>query len=115
MLNTQKFNTGKFNIVENSAAGQASASFIQSSSMTAMASLFYAASAIANAEGLLSATEYSRTKQAQLDKIEAMSELFVRCYKLVFIYPYAVESISGMMAQTAAVYGVDIMSCRTWY
>lgn len=110
MLNTQKFNIGKFNILAGGSASQASAAFIQDSAMTASAYLAYSALAIVNAEGVLNNTDYSRTKQAQVGAIDALSDMTAQYYIRVPLYPLAADALSGMTAQTAAVYGVDIMS-----
>lgn len=111
MLNTQKFNIGKFNIIQEGAGSEkASATFIASSGMSAAPAVFYASSARVTAEALLTALEYARIKQALAQEITAESGMSAEYYKRVPVTPLPIDAISGMTAQTASVFGVDILS-----
>lgn len=110
MLNTQKFNIGKFNIIQGAGTEKASATFIANSGMSAAPAVFYASSARIAAEGALNVEEYARIKQFSAYEIAAESEIGSNYYKRVPFLPLQIDAISSMTAQTASVFGVDILS-----
>lgn len=111
MLNTQKFNIGKFNVIqEGTGSEKASATFIANSGMSAAPAVFYASSARVAAESLLTVSEYVRIKQAFAQEITAESGMSAEYYKRILVTPLPIDAISGMTAQTASVFGIDILS-----
>ncbi len=54
--------------------------------------------------------EYARIKQALAQEITAESGMSAEYYKRIPVTPLPIDAISGMTAQTASVFGVDILS-----
>ena len=110
MLNVQKFNIGKFNIIQGAGTEKSSATFMAKSGMSAAPAVFYASSARVTEEGTLNVEEYSRIKQFSAYEIAAESEIGANYYKRVSFLPLQINAISSTTAQTASVFGVDILS-----
>jgi len=109
LLNTQKFNLGKFNVIGGWAVS-ISATIIAKSGMEAFFNVAYRARGEMTAHSGLDVLQPARVIPFMPGEMAAESGLSARYYRRVPMLPLPIDALSGMTAQTAAVFGVDVLS-----
>ena len=108
MLNTQKYNLGKYNIA--GGAESASGTVVAHSEMYGEPYVIYHASGSRHTIGKMEAAMPTRIVPITGNTIEATSDMEAQYYKRVEAIGTSADAVSGMTVQTAAVFGVDVLS-----
>ncbi len=108
MLNTQKYNLGKYNIA--GGAASASGTVVAHSEMYGEPYVIYHASGSSHTIGKMEAAMPTRIVPITGNTIEATSDMEAQYYKRVEAIGTSADAVSGMTVQTAAVFGVDVLS-----
>ena len=108
MFNTQKFNTGKFNIPSSDVAS-VSGNISATGGLTGTARVVYSASGRCDGVSSIEKANAARIVKAECDMLHAKSGATCEYYNRVAVSGEPLEGVSGIEAKAVEVFGITFM------